>query len=379
MSRLRRALWLCCVALSAGFVSPLDAHDLTKLPLGDGRISHEPRVGWVWPCHIEPNAGGAWRDGDWIDKRDGTYDFTRKAVVPGDVSWPAKFAIELVGDRRVFTSNDLPSHGTGIFPIPSDSAAYRYDTNPNRIAAQRITISLPANPQLAESPTCAPPALGILLSGAVLFNALDAPGRDAVAHETQDKCQGHPQEGGVYHYHSVSTCVDTKRQRDGHSALVGYMLDGFGIYGRYGEGGKLLTSKDLDACHGHTHLIEWDGHLVRMYHYHATWDFPYTAGCMRGTVNMRDVMALSGPVPPHRDRQFADAPGQNGSGRPGDLDAGRGPRGPHPDLNRAARQLGIDVDTLRRALGPPPPDLRAAARQLGIDEQRLRAALDASR
>ena len=32
---------------------------------------------------------------------------------------------------------------------------------------------------------------------------------------------------------------------------MGYAIDGFGIFGRYGDGGKALTSADLDECHGH--------------------------------------------------------------------------------------------------------------------------------
>ena len=39
----------------------------------------------------------------------------------------------------------------------------------------------------------------------------------------------------------------------------------------------------LDECHGHTHEIEWDGELVKRYHYHATAEYPYTVGCYRGT------------------------------------------------------------------------------------------------
>lgn len=279
-------------------LAPARAHevDLTRLPLGDGKISTQPKVGYIWACRVDPNAGGAFRNGPWI-RSDGTYDFTAKAVVPGDVHWTSRYEMHLVGDRRIFTLNDLPTHGTGIFPIPADSEAYRYDRNPNAIAEQAMAVSLPANPVLAAQPSCAPGAVGILLSGAVLFNALDAPGRDAVAHETQDKCQGHPQESGVYHYHSISTCIDDKRLPDGHSALVGYALDGFGIYGRYGENGKLLSSADLDECRGHIHMIEWNGKRVMMYHYHATWDFPYTIGCLRGAYSMRDVRTISGPPP----------------------------------------------------------------------------------
>jgi YHYH protein len=183
----------------------------------------------------------------------------------------------------------------------------------------------------------------------VLFNALDAPGRDAVAHETQDRCQGHPQISGVYHYHSLTSCIDDKPGPTGHSPLLGYALDGFGIFGNYQEG-KRLQSADLDPCHGHSHAIEWDGRTIEMFHYHATPDFPYTVGCMRGAYKLADVRMISGPPP---------------DGRPGG----------HPDLAAAARRLGIAEQRLRDALGPPPPDLAAAARRLGINEAALRDAL----
>jgi hypothetical protein len=349
--------------------------DLTHLPLGDGKLSNGPQVGWIWACHTNPQAGGAFQDGPWING-DGTYDFTAKAIVDGSVTWPYQFEISLQGDRRVFTSNDLPNHATGAYPIAPTDDAYQTDRNPNSIATQNFQFDLPANPTLAAQPSCVPGAIGILLTGSVLFNALDAPGRDAVAHETQDGCQGHPQEAGVYHYHSLTTCLDDARTSDGHSALMGYILDGFGIYGRYGEGGQGLTSADLDECHGHTHKIEWDGQMVEMYHYHATWDFPYTVGCMRGTVDMADMMTISGGPggaaggPPPGDQGAAPAQGP-GNGQPPQ----GGPSGGRPDLAAAAAQLEITEQQLRQALGPPPPDFAAAAARLGISEEVLRQAL----
>jgi hypothetical protein len=357
--RLSAALLLAALASA-----PALAHDpdLTHLPLGDGKISDKPKKGWIWACYIEPNGGGAGRDGPWI-KDDGTYDLTAKAVVSGSVSWPYDFHVTLEGDARVITANDYPEHPTGSFPIDPSDAAYRWDRNPNSIREQRMRLELPANPALAAAPTCAPGAVGVLLSGAVLFNALDAPGRDAVAHEVQDSCQGHPQESGVYHYHSLSSCVPDKVDASGHSALVGYALDGFGIYGRRGEGGKILTSADLDECHGHTHEIMWDGKKVRMYHYHATWDFPYTVGCLRGAYDRAQARSISGAPPGRR------GPGAGPGAGPG----GRRP----PDLDAAAAKLGIPVERLRRALGPPPPDLGASARELGITEDALREALGA--
>ena len=271
--------------------------DLTHLPLGDGKISHEPKRGWIWACRIEPGAGGAWRDGPWIDKKARTFNYTKKTVVQGDVHWPSHYVIALKGTVRDFTTNDLPNHATGIFPIPSDSDAYQFDRNPNSILPQHIAIELPADPVPAEKPSCTPGAVGILISGAVLFNALDAPGRDAIAHETQDKCQGHPPPGGVYHYHWITTCIDDRREADGSSAIVGYALDGFGITGHYGPDGKLMTDADLDACHGMVSSITWDGKPRRIYHYVATWEYPYTIGCMRGTFRREDVMKIAGPPP----------------------------------------------------------------------------------
>jgi hypothetical protein len=47
-----------------------------------------------------------------------------------------------------------------------------------------------------------------------------------------------------------------------------------------------------------------------------------------------------------------------------------------PDLDVAATRLGIAVQRLRAALGPPPPDLVVAAGQLGISLDRLQRALD---
>lgn len=352
---------LAAIALAG----PAAAHDgaegvdLTHLPLGDGHISTGPKAGWIWACRVDPNAGGAFRDGPWIDTAHGVYDFTKKAVVDGKVTWPSRYSMAKKGDRRLFVTNDLPDHPTGVFPISPQDDAYQWDRNPNSIKSQDVKVDLPADPAPASAPSCAPGAVGILVTGAVLFNALDAPGRDAVAHETQDGCQGHPQESGAYHYHSVTTCIDDKRLPDGHSALVGYALDGFGIFGRYGEGGKLLKSSDLDECHGHVHAIPWDGKTVVMYHYHATWDFPYTVGCMRGAYSQADVRTISGPPP---------------QGRPGGRQGGP-PGGQAPDLGAAARKLGITEDQLMQALGPPPPDLAATAKKLGITEAALRDAL----
>ncbi|HEY8325208.1 MAG TPA: YHYH protein [Ktedonobacterales bacterium] len=117
--------------------------------------------------------------------------------------------------------------------------------------------------------------------GVTLFNALDAQGHDAASHEVQDSCGGHPEKTGNYHYHEISPCI--LRTATGSSTLVGYALDGFGIYVERDANGNLLTDADLDACHGRTSVVTWDGKQVSMYHYDATAEYPYTLGCYRGT------------------------------------------------------------------------------------------------
>ncbi len=140
-------------------------------------------------------------------------------------------------------------------------------------------------PQFAVSPA------GNHLNAA-LFSAFDAEGRDAPAHEVQDDCDGHPQVSGFYHYHNLSDCIVDNAT--GHSALMGYAFDGYGIYGYYGEDGAEVENEDLDACHGHTHMIEWDGQMVEIYHYHATHEFPYVVGCFHGTPAVRALSAGAG-------------------------------------------------------------------------------------
>ncbi len=266
--------------------------DLTHLEVGDGKYSTSPQIGYVYSCMTSFNGGGAQGTGNWMNG-DGTWDATKKAVVDGSVTWPGSFTISIQGDQRVFTGNDLPDHPTGTFPVDPSDDAYAVDRNPNTIQEQSITLSLPVTPTAAAQPNCVGGEVGIMLSGVVIFSAFDAEGRDAVAHEVQDNCDGHPQISGFYHYHSLSDCIEDTAT-SGHSALVGYAFDGYGIYGYYGEDGAEVENEDLDQCHGHTHMIEWDGQMVEMYHYHATHEFPYVVGCFHGEPAVRALSAGEG-------------------------------------------------------------------------------------
>lgn len=271
----------------SGVGSPVDNSagnptDPTNLPLGDYHLSQAPSRGDIWSCQASfTGGGGATGATPWI-RSNGTWDQTAKPVVQGTVSWPAAtFSITLTGTTRVVSGNGLPiGFTTGVYPIQMSDPAYQYDKNPNSIGAHTISYTLPANPTMAATSSCVPMGMiGVALDGVPIFNGLDAGGRDAVAHELQDHCGGHPQQQGVYHYHSISDCLPGANSSD----LIGYANDGFGIYGPLDSSGKELTNADLDECHGTTSPVQWDGQTVNMYHYVATRAYPYTVSCFRGT------------------------------------------------------------------------------------------------
>lgn len=89
-----------------------------------------------------------------------------------------------------------------------------------------------------------------------------------------DDCGGHinPFEG--YHYHAATGCSSTVASGDGHAALIGYALDGYGIHALADGSGREPTG--LDNCRGHTDRS-------RGYHYHvAGAGENMFIGCFRG-------------------------------------------------------------------------------------------------
>lgn len=255
------------------------------IPLGDGYVSTSPKMGYVDSCITHFTGGGAETEGPWIDQQTKTWNSRTKISVGGAVSWPgASYRVRVVGTERVIAFNDLPiDHTTGIFPIRPTDPAYQYDRNPNHIAPHQFLWKLPLHPNRARAASCTTPGpIGVLSDGVVLYNALDGAGRDAGAHEVLDKCDGHPDQSSTYHHHDIPSCILNKAP-NGRSTLVGYASDGFGIYVQKDARGTLPTNRGLDACHGTTSPVRWDGKVQRIYHYVATLEYPYTIGCFRGT------------------------------------------------------------------------------------------------
>lgn len=75
-----------------------------------------------------------------------------------------------------------------------------------------------------------------------------------------DDCGGHVNPHTGYHYHAVNGCTKEIPQQDNHAPMIGYAIDGFGIYALVDKEGN--KPDNLDNCRGHEDKI-------RGYHYHA--------------------------------------------------------------------------------------------------------------
>lgn len=115
--------------------------------------------------------------------------------------------------------------------------------NPNIPTNQNWTFKIARFPVPAPAPAAAGNGqIGVLVNGVVLFN----PG-DAMSYNNQnvwhrvaqyfeavsfDTSGGHPAPGGVYHYHINMKKLYTPDANE-HSPVLGYMFDGYPLYGPY--------------------------------------------------------------------------------------------------------------------------------------------------
>jgi hypothetical protein len=169
----------------------------------------------------------------------------------------------------IVQTNCLPNHPTAQYPNKD---------NPNSIREQKLTFYIPLHPQRAEKIGNTPfGPIGVAINGIPLFNQYNGNGQDAVRLEVFDSCCGHPAPDGMYHYHKYPVCLKSpfKEEAGKHSPVIGFMFDGYAIYGPNGEDGK--PPKDLDVCNGHSDT-------TRGYHYHATERYPYLIGGYRGVL-----------------------------------------------------------------------------------------------
>ena len=190
------------------------------------------------------------------------------------------------GTFVTITTNGIPDHKSAYYP--TTNALYEaysgttfggitFRKNPNVIAAQTLTFKIPLNPTVATNHAATPlGAIGLALNGVALYNQYAGPNNQALTNEIAsfDKYYGHPTATSQYHYHVEPLYITTVKSTK--SALVGFLLDGFPVYGPQEESGTPVVSSELDAYHGHTHAtVDFPNGT---YHYHFTADAPYLNG-----------------------------------------------------------------------------------------------------
>lgn len=191
--------------------------------------------------------------------------------------------VKIEGDYVIITTNSLPDHKSPYYK-GTQWESTRYEAyngsnalwmqNPNVIAQHDLTFKIPLHPAEASSKSATPLGpIGVSLNGVPFFNQYAAQ-RAPLTMEVNsfDQYGGHPQQEGEYHYHIEPSYLTAN---NGEDALLGFLLDGFPVYGST-ENGKEITNDDLDEYHGHTSVTT--DFPEGIYHYHITAADPYING-----------------------------------------------------------------------------------------------------
>lgn len=190
------------------------------------------------------------------------------------------------GTFITITSAGMPDHESPYYS--TDNALYadysgttfgggRFRQNPNSIIEQSFTFKIPLNPiEATNKRATSLGPIGVAINGVPLYNQYAGPNEQPLTNEINsfDQYYGHPQGRGQYHYHVEPiylTSIKTSK-----AGLLGFLLDGFPVYGPEEEDGSLVVSDDLDAYHGHSHATT--DYPNGTYHYHFTDDAPYLNG-----------------------------------------------------------------------------------------------------
>lgn len=188
--------------------------------------------------------------------------------------------ISIEGNYVVLKSNGIPDHKSPYFATShAQYEAYNgtnpsYAKNPNSIQTQNFVFKIPITPAKANTAAATPMGpMGISINGVPIYNQYAA-GNAPLTNEINsfDQYNGHPQNTGQYHYHVEPLFITNAK---GRSALIGFLLDGYPVYGPL-ENGAVLISSQLDAYHGHTSATA--DYPNGIYHYHITADVPYING-----------------------------------------------------------------------------------------------------
>lgn len=318
---------------------------LACIPAGGPRGPDGPPPGDGAPGGAPPqNDQGPALAGTRVDTQKLLCDRVTKGVNPSvALAFEARWSC---GDgTRTLIGNGVPDHAIGAFPNPG---------NPNRVAPQQVAFSTTLMPEAHAGAGAFVKIAGYALNG-IKFDPgtaqscdsacadhgeghgnpwrIEALGQGFFAFGVDDS-KAHVQPGGAYHYHGVPEAMLSPAARRGQAmALVGWAVDGYPIYARFGHSVAMALSSplramrssyrlktrpdagrppigfapmgtftqdyeyvaglgDLDECNGRTDATPEFPNGV--YHYYATDGFPFVQRCVKGTPSR---VAGEGPPP----------------------------------------------------------------------------------
>ena len=210
-----------------------------------------------------------------------------KIVSTGDISITdvvkAKFTSNVTistsgsGKKSSITlkSNGLPDHKTPYWG--SGNALYEefpfgHQANANtEMIAQTYKMKIPTNPnEAASKEETSLGEIGMALNGVAIFNDREGGNvsLDAMTLTTFDNSGAHPAPAKNYHYHTTGKYISVDDAK-----LIGFLRDGFPIYGRKDTTGVYPTLDEYGGHYGPTQDFP-NG----IYHYHFTPEAPYLNG-----------------------------------------------------------------------------------------------------
>ena len=215
-------------------------------------------------------AGGIWLEGGEVYDVDGAF-VENLATFYNDANW---LLYDANGDIYV-TDTEEDCENAANPNVGAEYENFWVECLPSYITDLSQTWVIPVRPVIQTSPTLfttagggppgagntAPSTRGVALNG-IEFSA-PAPVDNILGAYTLapfDDAGGHINVHQGYHYHAATGFGTQIVQDDGHAALIGYALDGFGIYALEDANGD--SPSDLDELRGHTDD-------TRGYHYHV--------------------------------------------------------------------------------------------------------------
>jgi hypothetical protein len=201
--------------------------------------------------------------------QDDTTEESGSATVPTVFSSSYKSAVTLSSDGTSVTmkSNGTPNHVTPYWG--EGNTLYEAQTtgqtvNPGTLQAQVFVMTIPLNPVAAttkEETSLGP--IGMALNGVAIYNDREGGNVpvDAGTLTSFDRAGAHSGPGGLYHYHFNGDFTS-----DDDAKLIGWLRDGFPIYGRQDTNGTYPSDLDTNGGHIGATTEYPDG----IYHYHCS-------------------------------------------------------------------------------------------------------------